>query len=434
MKRLLIGIFVVSASFCRAVLECPDERPAISGGAEFPVLVASCLCNEDCPYPGIPLGCWDTSRVIDMSFGFFSSGGCQASFNEPLNGWDISSVTDMQYLFGDAKDFNQPLDNWETASVKNMEAMFYGASSFNQSINDWDVSSVETLFYTFLGASSFDQPLDKWNTSSVRNMNGVFGDDDSSTVVPFNHPIEMWDTSRVTTMAYMFRNNIYFNQPLDDWDLSTVFRMERMFRNASSFDQCLSSWPQKTRGIRQGYEGEIVSQANTWLLRSDPSIFLGTACPDDVQEAGRTRPGIGPWCQGPSEGCIYDGDPTDESTFPPTGTPTGFPTLPQLFVDDTDPPTPSPTAACVEDPDATYESGGDSERTCRWLSKKQRKRKRRKKKARKKLKKAKAVTKKNCNKVDNSTGEKIYRICPVTCGRVGVGDCRYAGDGTMIIL
>jgi surface protein len=81
-----------------------------------------------------PIGNWDTSNVIDMSYMFnaYVYNGTGSAFNQPIGNWDTSSVTDMAHMFNTCMYFNQDLSNWDVSNVTN-----YGAFSVNT--NSWSL-------------------------------------------------------------------------------------------------------------------------------------------------------------------------------------------------------------------------------------------------------------------------------------------------------
>ena len=101
-----------------------------------------------------PIGVWNTSSVLDMSFMFHGA----SSFDQPIVSWDTSRVTTMARMFEDAVVFNQPLAAWSTSSVRDMAMMFRKAEAFSQPIGTWDMSAVRYENDMFDGAVSFDQP------------------------------------------------------------------------------------------------------------------------------------------------------------------------------------------------------------------------------------------------------------------------------------
>jgi len=144
-------------------------------------------CPSYIDHENVPMGCWDTSKVTDMSYAFTFQ-----DLDDPsIECWDLSSVTSTAGMFYQASYFNQPIDAWNMTSVTDGKYMFAYANNFDQSIEDWDVG-------------------------------------------------------RMTTMYGMFDSATYFNQPLDGWNVASASDMGKMFVNATSFDQCLSTWADKT--------------------------------------------------------------------------------------------------------------------------------------------------------------------------------------------
>ena len=119
-------------------------------------------CNDDFNQP---IGNWDVSNVIDMSYMFYYECGL-TQFNQDISHWDVSNVINMEGMFGGSSSFAQDLNQWDVSSVTNMQSMFQ-YSSFNQSIGDWDVSNVTNMQSMFFGATSFNQNLSNWSVENV---------------------------------------------------------------------------------------------------------------------------------------------------------------------------------------------------------------------------------------------------------------------------
>lgn len=143
------------------------------------------------------IGCWDTSRVTNMSRMFW----CAFRFNQDIGRWDTSRVTNMWEMFCGAHVFNQDIGRWNTSRVTNMHSMFTSASAFNQDIGSWDTSRVTDMRGMFESALAFNQDIGRWVTSQVADMSRMF-----YWAVRFNQDIRRWDTSQVTNMAEMFES------------------------------------------------------------------------------------------------------------------------------------------------------------------------------------------------------------------------------------
>ena len=52
-------------------------------------------------------------------------------FNHPIGEWDVSNVIDMSYMFEgfELSTFNQPIEEWDVSNVINMSNMFHDANS-----------------------------------------------------------------------------------------------------------------------------------------------------------------------------------------------------------------------------------------------------------------------------------------------------------------
>jgi surface protein len=152
------------------------------------------------------------------------SWAASASTPHPVYGhigcWDTSRVTDMSGMFRSAHVFNQDIGRWDTSRVTDMSVMFRGAHAFNQDIGRWDTSRVTDMSRMFSGAHAFNQDIGRWDTSKVTDMSGMF----AYTKV-FNQDIGRWDTSKVTDMSGMFAHTKFFNQDIRGWDTSQVTDM-----------------------------------------------------------------------------------------------------------------------------------------------------------------------------------------------------------------
>jgi surface protein len=391
---------------------CSDDRPVINlSGEDFKELINNCIDGNTCPYD-LPINCWDTSRVTDMSKAFKK----QTDFNDPLECWNTSSATTMENMFYSAYNFNQPIGEWDTSSVTSMLSMFtfYDGHDFNQPIGEWNTSSVTSLAFMFLGNDSFNQPIGGWDISSVTFIDAMFknavafnqpiGEWDTSQVklfynlfasdynigtfnqpigewntssvytmfntfrgaINFNQPIREWNTSSVTTMQYMFDQAFAFNQPIDEWDVSEVADMSYMFKNATSFSQCLSTWAGKT--------GDV----NTNLM------LVSSACPDYSDPDQN----VGPWCQNFGQGCFRPGlEPSfaPSSSSVPSAAPSDGSGAPSFSS--------APSSEC--DNSASFRFDGDSSKTCEsFVAEKPRKR---------------------CRKKQPGTGKRLRFFCPSTC-------------------
>jgi len=280
--------------------ECYGIRPKVNGIVNFQAMVKRCLYYKDnCPYNNtLPMGCWDTSDVTDMSYAFYNL----KNFNEPLNTWETSSVTDMSDMFSFAASFDQPLDSWNLQSVTDSSDMFWGAKSFNQPLDSWNVESIQNFDYMFLDAVQFNQPLNSWKTAAATDMKYTFAFAES-----FNQPLNSWQTSAVSDMTSMFAFARSFDQPLDSWETQAVTSMRQMFMGAESFDQNVDSWEtQSVTDMTYMFNtATSFSQCLSSLAYKNPTtitgpnIFNGTDCP--VQ--GIPDVVSGPWCQGADDKC-----------------------------------------------------------------------------------------------------------------------------------
>lgn len=75
------------------------------------------------------------------------------AFNQPIGRWNTSKVMNMSFSFTGVYAFNQPLEEWDVSSVTNMGGMFCRTDNFNQLLSKWIVSSEANTHLTF------NQPL-----------------------------------------------------------------------------------------------------------------------------------------------------------------------------------------------------------------------------------------------------------------------------------
>lgn len=101
---------------------CGISRRPVVENSKFLDRVQMCYGGTfDCPEPyKIPIGCWNTEFVADMSEAFRGV----RNFNEPIRRWNVSRVTTMYSMFIGASSFNQPLEVWDGRKVTCMLSMF----------------------------------------------------------------------------------------------------------------------------------------------------------------------------------------------------------------------------------------------------------------------------------------------------------------------
>jgi len=147
---------------------CDSSTVIDVSGFDFRRLVSNCFYDygQKCP-DNVPIGCWDTSEVTDMSSAFNRI----ESFDDSINCWNTARVTDMASVFAFALNFNQPLNDWNVKSVNDMDNMFQDATNFNQPLDDWNVASVTTMKYMFAFASNFNQCLSTWAGKARSDVN-----------------------------------------------------------------------------------------------------------------------------------------------------------------------------------------------------------------------------------------------------------------------
>merc|ERR1711966_614801 len=268
---------------------CPSSTVIKVSGGAFRTKVKQCI-GGNCQ-GGVPIGCWDTSEVTDMSNAFGSmidpntyvQFDVQASFNDSINCWNTARVTNMRNMFRGATDFNQPLKNWNVGSVTRMSEMFHDATNFNQPLVDWNVTRVKDMSNMFDNASKFNQPLKNWNVASVKDMYKMF-----ARASNFNQQLNDWDVASVTDMKYMFQNAYAFNQPLNDWNVARVTKMKSMFQAATDFNQSLNDWNVASVTDMQymfNYATDFNQCLSSWADKTPPVfsslyIFRESGCQD----------------------------------------------------------------------------------------------------------------------------------------------------------
>ena len=126
----------------------------------------------------LDLSTWDTSKVTDMSYMFWSCS--QECIKEiKIKNFDTSNVTNMKGMFGFCNNITKlDLSNFDTSNVKNMENMFDNCMSL------------------------IDLDLSNFNVVNVASMARMFRNCNS--LVSLN--INGWDMSNVTDISYMFSN------------------------------------------------------------------------------------------------------------------------------------------------------------------------------------------------------------------------------------
>jgi len=268
--------------------QCDTPSRVVNADENFQDAVKS--CGGDYSDTGCNIKCWDTSRVTDMTNGFYRL----LNFNQPLNCWDVAKVTDMSGMFLSAYTFNQDVGNWNVSKVEDTSHMFRYAYEFNQDIGDWDVSRVKDMSSMFHYAIDFNQDIGDWDVSRVRDMGSMLVG-----ALDFNKDIGGWDVSKVQDMSLMFQNANSFNQDIGDWDVSKVEDMIYMFLDATSFNQCLSSWSYKTGNVET------------------KRMFQNSGCPVKTTNTG-------PWCQGNDQQC-YAETLAPSSSLPPSNEPSSIP-------------------------------------------------------------------------------------------------------------
>lgn len=251
--------------------------------------------------------CWDTSNVEDMSQMFYYV----VDINPAVEDWDTSKVTDMTEMFYFASMFDRDLSNWNTENLKYIDGIFessysfkgaglenwktskiasldnsfYNATEFNGDLSNWNVDKVTSMVSTFAYATNFDPPpyqMENWNTGKVVDMSGGF-----YAAYKFNEPgIAKWDVSKVKFFEYAFAYAYKFNVQIDQWNVKQMKNATRMFQKAEVFHHCISTWADKSKNkFKNGKDGTALE------------MFSETACP-------KTEVANSKWC-GTGTKCKY---------------------------------------------------------------------------------------------------------------------------------
>ena len=175
---------------------------------------------------------FNTSKVTDMSYMFYSRYGENKLINLDMSNFDTSNVTNMSAMFyGCSKLTNLDLSNFNTSKVNDMSSMFAswsGASKLtNLEISNFDTSNVtnmSNMFYNCNGLTSLD--VSKFDTSSTTNMCKMFYD--CSRLTSLN--VSKFDTSKVTDMGAMFSDcRGLTSLDVSKFDTRNVTNMSGMF-------------------------------------------------------------------------------------------------------------------------------------------------------------------------------------------------------------
>jgi len=247
----------------------------IPANATFSEIVQDCVTGT-CTYD-LPIGCWRTDQVTDMSYAFYDL----TNFNDPdINYWNLGAVTTTKKMFFNAKSFNQDL-NWNPLNLKDMTGMFYGATAFNRNIGDWNTEGVTSMKDTFRDAKAFNIDISNWKIQNLKDMTGMFYG-----ATAFNGNISNWNTDGVTSMKDTFRDAKAFNIDISNWKTSSCNTMANMFRGAKSFNNVVKDWDTTNvtdmRGIfeRASSFNEEINNWNTAKITSLSKSFYNASAFD----------------------------------------------------------------------------------------------------------------------------------------------------------
>ena len=165
---------LITAMSTSATISTTEWAP--KSKAALQAAIGECLqLSVDCSKGPIePIGSWNVSAVIDMSWLFYNSVPGAKTFRGDISKWDVSRVTDMAEMFSSAPLFNGDLSKWDVSSVTSMNNMFFGSKSFNADVSSWDVSSVADMTGMFSRTKVFNIDISKWNVLHVTSMDKMF--------------------------------------------------------------------------------------------------------------------------------------------------------------------------------------------------------------------------------------------------------------------
>ena len=211
---------------------------------------------------------WDTTNVTSMSFMFYNTGitsldALVPNKNNNPNIWNTGNVKEMHSMFKNCSSLTDitGLSNWDTAKVTEMSYMFYSTTitsldalipNKNNNPNIWNTGNVTSMNSVFYGCTSLTDitGLSNWDTSNVTNMTGAFRECSSLTNIT---GLSNWNTAKVTSMSTMFYGTKITsldalapnkNNNPNIWNTSNVTDISYMFYECKSLTDItgLSDW------------------------------------------------------------------------------------------------------------------------------------------------------------------------------------------------
>lgn len=202
-------------------------------------------------------GCFNTSKVEDMSYMFYESASLSSL---DLSGFNTASVHDMSNMFYYCTSLTSlDISSFNTSNVTNMDSMFESCSAlvlldvthfntekvtsmksmFNycpslvsldvSGFNTEKVTSMESMFSYCSGLTSLD--VSGFNTEKVTSMESMFSYCSGLTLLDVSN----FKTSNVTSMGYMFQNcSALTSLDVSKFNISNVVNMTSMFYNCSA--------------------------------------------------------------------------------------------------------------------------------------------------------------------------------------------------------
>ena len=178
----------------------------------------------------IDLSNFDTSRVTDMNYMFWSMHSL-TSLN--LSNFNTSKVTNMSSMFYNMRNLTSlDLSNFDTSNVTNMKAMFHNSWSLTSlNLSNFDTSKVKYMESMFDNTGLTSLNLSNFDTSKVTNMSRMFAFMRNLTTLDLSN----FDTSNVTDMGSMFLNMPSLTSlNISNFNTSKVTNMGYMFEHMSS--------------------------------------------------------------------------------------------------------------------------------------------------------------------------------------------------------
>ena len=174
----------------------------------------------------LDLNCIDTSKIIDMSYLFYSDDLIEQDLLKKIkkldiSSWDVSNVKSMFlmfYKFNSLKDIGN-LSLWDVSKVENMQGMFNRCTSLKHiDISSWNTHSLKTSGSMFYKCSSLvtTGKLDNLDMSNNRTFDNMF---DGCVKLSDIGDISNWNVKNVKNMTnmFLFCDSLYDVGDLEKW-------------------------------------------------------------------------------------------------------------------------------------------------------------------------------------------------------------------------